>query len=149
MQSGPNSGSLNSVSGRADSRWQVVSGEWRVASGECRENSSQSLAGIDGCRNSAFLILFYTFYGPFVQAMDTQLRAVYVRIGHVQPTAADSRVADHRSFPQQRSGLRSSRNWRALPDPRRAQYIRKTALTRCQHLLSRSDRFWPLELRVF
>src|SRR5271157_192077 len=97
-------------------------GAGEVASGEWRENSSQSLAGIDGCRNSAFLILFYTFYGPSVQAMDTQLGAAYVRIGHVQPTAADSRVADHRSFPQPRSGLRSSRNWRACPDPRRAQY---------------------------
>src|SRR5271157_4115685 len=82
-------------------RRQVASGEWRE---KRRENSSQSLAGIDGCRNSAFLILFYTFYGPSVQAMDTQLRAVYVRIGHMRPTTADSRVADHRCFPQPRSG---------------------------------------------
>lgn len=31
-------------------------------------------------------------------------RAVYVRIAHMQHTTADSRVADHRCFPQPRSG---------------------------------------------
>ena len=35
------------------------------------------------------------------------VRAVYVRIAHMQPTTADSRVADHRCFPQPRSGVSS------------------------------------------
>ena len=60
----------------------------------CKLNCTKCLAGIAGCRNSAFLGLFSTFYGSSVQSMDTQLEA-------------------------------------------------------CQHLLSRSDRFGLLELRVF
>src|SRR5271157_3860991 len=47
-------------------------GAGREESGEWRENNSQSLAGFDGCRNSAFPIHFYTIYGPSVQHMDTR-----------------------------------------------------------------------------
>ena len=36
-----------------------------------------------------------------------EARAVYIRIAHMQPTTADSRVADHRCFPQPRSGVSS------------------------------------------